>query len=107
MSTSARKELAELVGSTEVMRQVLQDLEEETLRLLCAVYKEYQKTSKAVPDHRLPLYNYFAEAGLRALLAADLLKSSQENRYSLYEYELTEKGLELCRRLCDEGACGP
>lgn len=106
MNKSARDELVNVVNSTGVMRQVLHDLEDEPLRLLCTIYQEFQKTGKPVPDHRLTIYSYFSEAALRAVLEAEIIKPCCESRYSLYEYEFSEKGLDLCRRLAEEGYCG-
>jgi len=105
LTKSARQELIDQVNSTDVMLQVLRDLEEEPLRLLCILFQENQKTLKPVPDHRLPLFGYFAEAGLRALLSAGLVKPGTDSKYAIYEYELTEKGMSLASKLQSEGCC--
>lgn len=103
MSDSAREELVGLVRSTEAMKQVFRDLDDEPVRLFCQIYTEHEKTGKPVPDHRLPLFSYFAEASLRALVTAGLVKSTDDSRYSLYEYEPTAKGIDFGRRLVKEG----
>ncbi len=103
MNNSAKDELIGLVKSTEAMRQVFRDLEKEPLRLFSLIYAEFEKTGRPVPDHRLPLFSYYAEMSLRALSAADLVKTTDESRYSLYEYEPTMKGRELGKRLAAEG----
>ncbi|MBI2854349.1 MAG: hypothetical protein HYX87_05435 [Chloroflexi bacterium] len=107
MNNSARKELLDAVRSTDAMQHVLRDLEEEPFRLLCTIYAENAATQKPVPDHRLPLFSYFAEAALRSLVAAGFIKLAEESRYSLHEYEPTDKGKELAQRLTEEAACRP
>lgn len=105
MTKSAREELTEQVNATDVMLQVRKDLEEEPMKLLCIMFQEHQKTLKPVPDHRLPLFGYFAEAGLRALLSAGLVKPGADSKYAIYEYELTDKGKALATKLHSEGYC--
>lgn len=105
MSGTAREELTELVKSTDSMRQIYEDLRREPLRLFCQICGESKHTGRPVPDHRLALFNYFAEASLRALAAAGLLKQIQGSSFSIYEYEPTERGLAMYRKLEAEGYC--
>lgn len=105
MSEAARQELLNLVNSTENMRQIFSELEQEPLRLLCTVCREKQRDNKPVPDHRLALHSYFAETALRSLVGAGLLKQIQGGSFSIYDYEPTETGLALYSKLVDEGTC--
>ncbi len=105
MSNSAAQELMDIVRQTDSIRQIISDLEQEPLRLLCAVGKECSKAPGAIPDHRLGLNNYFAEAALRALVSAGLLKMQVGGNLAIYEYEMTEKGAAIYGRLVSEGVC--
>ncbi|MDO8472874.1 MAG: hypothetical protein Q7T05_03565 [Dehalococcoidia bacterium] len=105
MSESSREELLRLVRSTESMKQIFSDLEREPVKLLCAVCQEYRRSGKTVPDHRLALFSYFAEASLRALVGAGLLKMLPGGSTSIYEYEPTGKGSEIYDKLIAEGFC--
>lgn len=105
LSGKATEELHGLVRSTDTMRQIYDELQREPLRLLCQVCAETQRSGRAVADHNLGLFSYFAEASLRALVASGLLKQTQGSSFSIYEYEPTEKGLALHKRLMEEGAC--
>ena len=107
MSATAREEFANLVRSTDVMRQLLRDLEEDPLRTLCSICKENSETGRPVPDHHLDFFSYNSESSLRALTAAGLVQAREGSRYAVREYEPTEKGLALYRGLRDEGTCPP
>ncbi len=103
--SSAREELTNIVRSTESIRQIILDLENEPVRLLCIIGREKTTTGAAIPDHRLGLNNYFAEAALRALVAAGLVTQRPGGIISIYDYEPTEKGLAIYSKLCEEGVC--
>ena len=107
MSATAREEFAALVNSTDVMQQLLWDLEQDPLRILCGVCRENGETGQPVPDHHLDFSSYNCESSLRALTAAGLLRAHEGSRYAVREYEPTEQGLDLHRRLRDEGVCPP
>ncbi|MBI2957984.1 MAG: hypothetical protein HYY32_03985 [Chloroflexi bacterium] len=105
MNNSAKEELSGLVNSTEVMKQIFTELEQEPERLFCTICGDNEKSGRPVPDHRISLFGYFAEAGLRALVAAGLLTMITGGISSIYEYQPTEAGLALYRKLLAEGAC--
>ena len=107
MSISAREEFINLIKTTDVIRQLLHDLEEDPLRMLCSVCKENSETGEPVPDHHLDFYGYNSESSLRALTAAGLLEAREDSKYAVREYVPTAKGKELCSRLRDEGVCAP
>jgi hypothetical protein len=97
----AFEDFAATVRNTEAMKALFQSLEEGPARLLCSICKEYEATSKAVPDHHLNLTGYFGEAVLRALVSANLI-TKERGEFSLYAYEPTERGLELYKGMLDE-----
>lgn len=96
-------DFADLLENTEVMKQVLKSLREEPAVLLGEIFREYERTGKPVPDHRLHFVGYLGEATLKALLAAGLINRHSGERLSLYAYEPTEKGQEEYQRLKDSG----
>lgn len=104
MSMSGREELLELVRSTESMKQILGELEQEPVKLLCSICQDFRRNGKAVPDHRLALFNYFAEASLRSLVSAGVVKM-MPGFNSIHEYEPTGRGSEIYDRLIAEGVC--
>jgi hypothetical protein len=107
VSSRARQEFIDIIRATEVIQQLLRDLEDDPLRILCSVCREHAETGQAVPDHHLDFYSYNSESALRALTAADLLRAREGSRYAVREYEPTEKGMALYHRLREEGACPP
>lgn len=102
---SGREELLALVRSTESMKQILGELEQEPQKLLCAVCQDFRRNGKAVPDHRLALFNYFAEASLRSMVSAGIIKMMPGGLNSIHEYEPTSKGSEIYDKLIAEGVC--
>jgi len=75
----------------------------ETMQaLLSTICKEYEATSRAVPDHHLHLMGYFGEAMLRALISANLVAREAGDRFSLYNFRPTEAGLKYYNAMIDE-----
>ncbi len=75
-------DFASLLETTEVMKQVLDSLEEEPAHLLGDIYREYQRTGEAVPDHHLHFTGYLGEASLKALLSSGLIRRGPRGRLS-------------------------
>jgi len=96
------EDFIEVVKQTETMQSLLQGLEREPAKLLAVICREYEATSKAVPDHHLNLSGYFGEAVLRALVSANLITREREDRFALYVYKPTEAGLRYYRAMLDE-----
>ena len=100
---SAIDDFADLLETTEVMKQVLKSLKEEPAHLLRDICREYQRTGQSVPDHRLQFVGYMGEAALKALLSAGLIRRQPGGRLSLYCYEPTPEGLEQYEKLKADG----
>jgi hypothetical protein len=98
----AFEDFTNLIKQTDTMQALYQNLEKEPAKLLAAICREYEVTSKAVPDHHLNLAGYFGEAMLRALVSADLVTREREDRFSLYGYKPTEAGLKYYKALLKE-----
>lgn len=98
----AFEDFIEVVKRTETMEALFLSLEKEPAKLLAAICREYEATSKAVPDHHLNLSGYFGEAILRALVSANLVTREREDRFALYGYKPTEAGLKYYRGMLDE-----
>ncbi len=99
---SAFEDFVKVVKQTETMQALFQSLEGEPAKLLAAICREYEVTSKAVPDHHLNLSGYFGEAILRALVSASLVTREREDRFALYGYRPTEMGLKYYRAMLQE-----
>ena len=99
----ALDDLANLLGTTEVMKQVFESLKEEPAQLLGDICQEYKETGQPVPDHRLRFAGYLGEATLKALLSAELIRRLSGGRLSLYTYEPTAEGLEQYEKLKADG----
>lgn len=82
-----------IVKATETIQSLLRSLEEEPVRLLGSICKEYESTGKPVPDHHLHLGGYFGEAVLRALVSASLITKDPGDRYAVCSYKPTEAGI--------------
>jgi len=98
----AFEEFTDLVRQTATMQALLQSLEKAPAKLLTAVCREYEVTSKAVPDHHLNLAGYSGEAMLRALASANLITRERGDRFSLYGYKPTKEGLKYYRAMVKE-----
>jgi len=98
----AFEDFTDVVKKTETMQGLLKSLENEPAKLLGIVCREYEATSKAVPDHHLDLTGYFCEAMLRGLVSANLITRERADRYSLYSYKPTEEGLRHYRAMLNE-----
>ncbi|UCD21811.1 MAG: hypothetical protein JSW22_07230 [Chloroflexota bacterium] len=98
----AFEEFTALVRQTATMQALLQSLEKEPAKLLIAVCREYEVTSKAVPDHHLNLAGYSGEAMLRALASTNLITRERGDRFSLYGYKPTKEGLKYYRAMVKE-----
>jgi hypothetical protein len=98
----AFEDFVDVVKQTETMQAVFQSLEREPAKLLAAICREYEATSKAVPDHHLNFGGYFGEAILRALVSANLVTKEREDRFALYGYKPTEAGLKYYRAMLKE-----
>ena len=77
---SAIDDFAALIETTEVMKQVLKSLREESAHLLGDVCQQYQKAGQSVPGHRLHFIGYMAEAKIKALLSAELIRCQPGGR---------------------------
>ena len=89
---SSLDEFINLIGETDVVKEVTRAVKLEPAKLLCNICVEYQKTSRPVPDHNLNLVGYLRDVALRALLSAGMIEEKTGGSLSLYEYEPTEKG---------------
>jgi len=98
----AFEDFVDVVKQTETMQALLQNLEREPAKLLATICREYEATSKAVPDHHLNLAGYFGEAMLRALISANLITREREDRFYLYGYKPTEAGLKYYKAMLEE-----
>lgn len=98
----AFEDFAAVVKKTETMQAVLSNLEREPAKLLAAICREYEATSKPVPDHHLSLAGYFGEAMLRVLVSADLVTRESGDRLFLYSYKPTEAGLRFYKAMLNE-----
>ena len=96
-------EFINILESTEIMRQLRINLQEEMVRLLGVICRDYQNTGKATPDHCLHLAGYVAETALKSLLSAGMIKQQSGGRLAIYSYEPTKKGLEQYQRLKAKG----
>ncbi len=99
----AYEELIERLRQTDVMSEVLAELEKEPVRLLYAICKEHEASNAPVPDHRLTISGYLKEVALRTLLSGGLLERQPGGRLSVYSYTPTSDGIECYRRLVNEG----
>jgi hypothetical protein len=84
------------------MRQVLKSLKEEPAHLLALIYREYEKTGRPVPDHRLYYVGYMGEAALKALMSAGMVIRHSGGGLALYAYEPTAEGKKQSERLRTE-----
>jgi len=100
---SAIDDLALLLETTEVMKQVLKSLKEEPAHLLGDICRDYQRTEEPMSDHRLQFTGYLGEAAVKALLSAGLIKRQSGGMLSLYSYEPTSEGLDQYERLEGDG----
>lgn len=96
------EDFVDTIKKTQTMQELIKSLEEEPAKLLGSICREYEKSSKAVPDHHLHLSGYFGEAMLRALLAANLVTKEAGDRFSLYGYTPTEEGLKYYKGMVAE-----
>jgi len=99
----ALDDFAALLGTTEVMKQLVRSLKEEPAHLLGDICREYEKTGQPVLDHHLNLVGYLGEASLKALISAELIRQQLGSRLSLYCYEPTSKGMEQYEALKASG----
>ena len=88
-----------LLENTDPVKEVLHSLREEPARLLGEICAEHARTGQPVPDHRLRLASNVREVGLKALLAAGLVKQDTGGRLSLFSYEPTTTGQAECEKL--------
>ena len=98
----AYEDLAQVLRQTQVMQQVLTELEKEPVTLLLAICREYEATKEAVPDHHLHLSGYLGEVAMRVLLEAGLIERQPGRRLSVNSYEPTSAGTEYYRKLKGE-----
>ena len=99
---SASEDFVAEIKKTETMQALLRSLEEGTAGLLSNICREYEASSKAVPDHHLNLTGYFGEAMLRVLVSANMITKELGDRFSLYIYKPTEKGLNYYKSMLAE-----
>lgn len=99
---SALEDFINELKKTETMQALMKSFEEEPVKLLIAICREYEATNKAVPDHHLNLAGYFGEAMLRALVAANMITKETEDRFALYVYKPTELGLGYYKAILNE-----
>jgi hypothetical protein len=99
----ARDDFLALVHNTEVMKHLLQLMEQEPFRIFTAICKEYEHTGKPVSDHHIPHSTYVGELALKALVAAGLVEQQPGGRVSLYQYKPTDQGVTTYKNLVAEG----
>lgn len=100
---SAIDDFTALLETTEVMKQVLKSLREEPVHFLGDICREYERTGRSVPDHRLQFVGYLGEALPKALLSAGLIRRQTGDRLSIYSYEPTPEGQEHYEKLKADG----
>ena len=99
----AYEDFIQTTRQTEVMQQVLADLEKEPARLLLAICREYEASNEPVSDHHFHVSGYLGEIALRALVSAGLIERQAGGRFAIYRYKPTSAGMEHYRRLTSEG----
>lgn len=65
---SVMDEFAARLESTDVVKELRKVLREESARMLGEICREYQKTGRSVPDHRLSLLGICANLRLNPWL---------------------------------------
>lgn len=100
---SAQREFLNDVKKTEVMDYLLKSIDQEPVRLLGIICRNYEKTGQPVADHYLHPSGYVGEASLKALAAAGFIKYNAGDRLALYRYEPTEEGLKVYKKLVKDG----
>jgi len=98
----AYEDLVETIKQTEAMQQALAGLQEEPVKLLWAICKEYEASNEPVSDHHFHLSGYWGEIALRALLSAGLIEQQSGDRSSIFRYKPTPAGMEHYKRLIRE-----
>jgi hypothetical protein len=98
----AYEDLVQTIKQTEVMQQALAGLQEEPVKLLRAICKEYEASNEPVSDHHFHLSGYWGEIALRALLSAGLIEQQSGDRSSIFRYKPTPAGMEHYKRLIRE-----
>jgi hypothetical protein len=98
----AYEDLVQTIKQTEVMQQALAGLQEEPVKLLRAICKEYEASNEPVSDHLFHLSGYLGEIALWALLSAALIERQSGDRSSIFRYKPTPAGIEHCKRLIGE-----
>jgi hypothetical protein len=99
----ALDDFTRLLENTQVMKQLVTTLKQEPAHILGDICREYEKTGKSVPDHRIRTVGYMGETGVRALLSAGLIKRNSGGLLSVYLYEPTDEGLKYYNDLKNEG----
>lgn len=98
----AYEDLVQTIKQTEVMQQALAGLQEEPVKLLRAICKEYEASNEPVSDHHFHLSGYLGEIALRALLSAGLLERQSGDWSSIFRYKPTPAGIEHYKNLIRE-----
>ncbi|MBI4328733.1 MAG: hypothetical protein HY685_02580 [Chloroflexi bacterium] len=102
--TSGYKEFASLINNTEIIKQVLKNIEEEAAQAFRQIAREYERTKQPVPDHYLSTGGYLGEMIVRALIIVGLIAERSVDRYVVKAYVPTEQGVALYKKLVEEGA---
>jgi hypothetical protein len=96
------EDLVQTIKQTGVMKQALAYLQEEPVKLLLAICKEYEASNEPVSDHHFHLSAYWGEIALQALLSAGLLERESGDRSSIFRYKPTPVGIEHYKNLIRE-----
>ncbi|HUV52122.1 MAG TPA: hypothetical protein VMW64_03505 [Dehalococcoidia bacterium] len=98
----AYEDLVQIIKQSEVMQQVLAGLQEEPVKIMLAICKEYEATNEPVADYHLQLSGYLGEIALRVLMSAGLIERQPGGRFSIFRYKPTSAGIEHYKRLIGE-----
>ena len=93
-----------VVHGTDVIKRVKRSLTIEAALALREICREFDTTSKAVPDHRLSGGGYMGEMIVRALVEAGLIEETLAERRTVRQYQPTDKGRSVFSKLQEEQA---
>jgi hypothetical protein len=96
---SFKKEFLDLLESTEIIRQVKNNLDEEPVKLLHEICAKSGQDNLPVPDYNLPIQGYTGDVALKALVQAGLVDKVDGGRVALYSYKPTSLGIDYCKKL--------
>lgn len=91
--------LETMISTLEPIRELIEEAKHHPIRLFYQICTLSRETGSAVSDHSLSRTPYLSDVALKALIAGELIETTDPGHHAMYAYLPTKKGLKIFQSL--------